>query len=192
MNRGVSQKTKKMALGAILSALGVVFLLLGSLIETLDLSMAALASFFCIFAVIELGGKYPWLIYAVTSLLSLLLVPYSMGGWFYLLFFGYYPILKEKLEKLKRPISWIIKVAVFNLALLIGILIAFFLFFGQTEEKGIIDAFTYVFGGEGAGVWMAVGIYLLANVVFIVYDVALTRLITFYFIKLRHRFKLFK
>jgi MFS family permease len=34
----------------------------------------------------------------------------------------------------------------------------------------------------GVNIW-------LVNVVFIIYDIALTKLITFYFIKLRHRFK---
>ena len=67
MGKGISNKTKKMTLGAILSAMGVALLFIGSFIETLDLTMAALASFFCIFAVIELGGVYPWLIFSVTG-----------------------------------------------------------------------------------------------------------------------------
>ena len=110
MSKGISNKTKKLTLGAILSAMGVALLFIGSFIETLDLTMAALASFFCIFAVIELGGAYPWLIFAVTGVLSVVLMPYSLTGWFYLLFFGYYPILKEKFEHLSRPISWFLKV----------------------------------------------------------------------------------
>ena len=61
MSRGISQKTKRMTVSAMLAALGVALLFISGLIETLDLSMAALASFFCIFAVIELGGAYPWL-----------------------------------------------------------------------------------------------------------------------------------
>ena len=179
MSRGISKKTKKLTLGALLSAKGVALLIVGSLIETLDLSMAALASFFCIFAVIELGGVYPWMIFAVTSLLSVIFMPHSMGGWFYLLFFGYYPILKEKLERLKKPVSWLIKLGTFNITVLIGVGIAFFLFFGNTEGKTVIDAFLYVFGGEEAGKWLAIITYLLAHVVFVVYDIALTRLISY-------------
>ena len=132
MSRGVSHKTKKTTLAALLAAMGVALIFLGSVIEVLDLSVAALASFFCIFAVIELGGAYPWLLYAVTSLLSVILMPYTMGGWFYLLFFGYYPILKEKLERLKKPIAWCLKLVILNVALLISVVLAYFLFFGQT------------------------------------------------------------
>ena len=191
MSRGISHKTKKLTLGAILSALGVAMLLIGAMIEVMDLSMAALASFFCIFAVIELGGAYPWLIFAVTSALSLILMPFGMGGWFYLLFFGYYPILKEKLERLKKPISWLLKIILFNTALALGVVAAYFLFFGKTGE-GIENAFFLIFGGEDVGKTMAIVTYLLANIVFVVYDIALTRLITYYFVRIRRKFKFLK
>ena len=192
MSRGISNKTKKMTLGAILSAMGVALLFIGSFIETLDLTMAALASFFCIFAVIELGGMYPWLIFAVTGVLSVILMPYSMTGWFYLIFFGYYPILKEKLERLKKPVSWILKVLILNLALAISVLAAYFLFFGQTGTGNLLDAFTLVFGESDAGVSMAIAVWALANLTFVIYDIALTKLITLYFLKLRDKFKKFK
>ena len=192
MKRGIPQKTKKITAGALLAAMGVALLFIGSFIETLDLSMAALASFFCLFAVIELGGMYPWLIYAVTGILAVVLAQHSLGGWFYLVFFGYYPILKDKFDRLIKPVAWVIKLIVFNLTLLLGTAVTFLLFFGQTEGKTLIDAFMYVFGGEEMGGWFAVGVYLLANLTFIIYDFALTRLIIFYFRKIRGRLKFLK
>ena len=189
MSKGISNKTKKLTLGAILSAMGVALLFVGSFIETLDLTMAALASFFCIFAVIELGGAYPWLIFSVTGVLSVILMPYSLTGWFYLLFFGYYPILKEKFERLSRPVSWILKVLILNAALIVCVLVAYFLFFGGSGEGNILSAFTLVFGDSNAGEIMAIAVYALANVTFIVYDIALTKLITVYFIKIKPKFK---
>ena len=192
MKRGIPQKTKKITAGALLAAMGVALLFIGSFIETLDLSMAALASFFCLFAVIELGGMYPWLIYTVTGILAVVLMPHSLGGWFYLVFFGFYPILKEKFDRLIKPVAWVIKLIVFNLTLLLGTAVTFLLFFGQTEGKTLIDAFMYVFGGEEMGGWFAVGVYLLANLTFIIYDFALTRLIIFYFRKIRGRLKFLK
>ena len=189
MSKGISNKTKKLTLGAILSAMGVALLFVGSFIETLDLTMAALASFFCIFAVIELGGAYPWLIFAVTGVLSVVLMPYSLTGWFYLLFFGYYPILKEKLEHLSRPVSWVLKIIVLNVALIVCVLVAYFLFFGSSGEGNILSAFTFVFGESDAGELMAIVVYALANLTFIIYDIALTKLITIYFIKIKPKFK---
>ena len=52
----LSQKTKTLALSALLSSLGVILLYLGALIEVLDLSAAAFASLLVMIAVIELGG----------------------------------------------------------------------------------------------------------------------------------------
>lgn len=165
--------------------MGVALLLIGSLIETLDLSMAAMASFFCIFAVIELGTAYSWMIFAVTGILTVILMPQSMVGWFYILFFGYYPILKEKIEKLKAPVAWLIKIIILNISLVISIVFASLVFYGGN----MFDTFVMMFGAEDWGIYAAIGIYALVNVVFVVYDVALTRLISVYLFRLRHRFK---
>ncbi len=191
MSKGISKQTKKLTLGAILSAMGVALLFLGSFIETLDLTMAALASFFCIFAVIELGGIYPWLIFSVTGVLSVILMPYSMTGWFYLFFFGYYPIVKEKLERLPKIFSWILKMLILNVALVIAVIAAYFLFFGQTGDGNLMSAFTLIFGESETGEMMAIGVYALVNLTFVIYDIALTKLITLYFIKFRKKFKKF-
>ena len=192
MKRGIPQKTKMLTAGALLSALGVALLFIGSLIQTLDLSMAALASFFCLFAVLEMRGIYPWLIFATTGILSIILMPYSMVGWFYLLFFGFYPIFKDLVERSKKPISWTLKLLLCNLALIIGTTVAFYLFVGDTEGKNLIDAFSFVFGVEGMGTLATIGVYLLANVTFVVYDIALTRLIILYYFKIRKKLKFLK
>ena len=84
-----------MTVCAMLSALGVVLLLIGSFVEVMDLSAAAIASLLCVFAVIEYGGASPWLIFAVTSVLSMVLLPTKTPALMYLAFFGYYPIIKE-------------------------------------------------------------------------------------------------
>ena len=54
----IMKYTKKIALAAILSALGVVVLLIGSVITLLDLTMVAIASLLVVLAVIEIGGGY--------------------------------------------------------------------------------------------------------------------------------------
>lgn len=185
MSRGVSRNTKRMTVCAVLAAMSVALIFIGSIIQTLDLSMAALASFFCIFAVIEIKGAYPWLLYAVTGVLSVILMPQNMAGWFYLLFLGYYPVLKEKIEKLNLILSWIIKILIFNVALIVCVLAASLIFYGGN----MIQALYGMLGAEGWGMYAIIGMYLLGNVVFVVYDIALTRLITYYFVKLRHRFK---
>ena len=159
-----------------LSALGVVLLYIGSLVEALDLSAAVLASLACIIAVIEYGKGAPWAIYGVTSVLSLILLPVKTPAAFYVIFFGFYPILKEKIERRPRLLQWVIKEAIFNVALVI---MGFAVYFLSTTgdnlllENPLIIAATVV----------------MAELAFVLYDIALTRLISFYIIKLRGRLK---
>ena len=159
-----------------LSALGVVLLYIGSLVEALDLSAAVLASLACIIAVIEYGKGAPWAIYGVTSVLSLILLPVKTPAAFYAIFFGFYPILKEKIERRPRLLQWVIKEAIFNVALVI---MGFAVYFLSTTgdnlllENPLIIAATVV----------------MAELAFVLYDIALTRLISFYIIKLRNRLK---
>ena len=73
---GISSKTRRMTACAVLCGLNIVIMYLGTVIEVLDLSASVVASLACIFAVIEMGGSFPWLIYAVTGVLSLILLPF--------------------------------------------------------------------------------------------------------------------
>ena len=157
-----------------LTALGVVALLLGSFLESLDLSAAAIASVLCIYAVIEIGGSAPWLIWIATSLLGLVLLPQKSPAAFYL-FIGCYPILKEKLEKLPKRLGNLLKALCFGVMVALSALVLLIFFPSDLlyENK-----------------WMTVGVILLGYATLWIYDFALSRLITFYLIRLRSRFGL--
>jgi hypothetical protein len=165
------RSTRYLAVSAMLCALGVILLALGSLLQVLDISMAVIASLLVIFAVIELGGKYPYLVYAVTALLSMLLIPYRSAPLFYLCFMGYYPILKEKIEGRVSPVlGWVIKLAVLCVALAVSAAVALWAF--GLFQPSLLVLFAL----------------LLCIPVFVLYDIALTRLISLYFVKWRHLF----
>lgn len=157
-----------------LAALGVVLLWLGSLVEVVDVSMAVVASLLCVFAVIEYGGGAPWMVFGVTAILSLILLPQKTPAAMYAIFFGYYPILKEKIERLPRLGAWLVKEAVFNVALVLMLVTSRFLLFSADAPT------TYLY----------LAVALLAEVIFPVYDIALTRLISFYVYRLRQRLRL--
>ena len=168
--------TKRLTVCAMLAALGVILLYVGSLFELVDISMAVLASLLCVVAVIEYGGSWPWMIYGVTAILSIVLLPNKTPAVFYALFFGFYPILKEKLEKLPKVISWVLKELVFNFALAAMAIASLLLFFSQNNTlltQPII----------------LLALFVLAELVFVLYDIAMTRLISFYIINLRRRFR---
>ena len=167
----LSKRVKALTLSAMMASLSVVILYLGSIIEVLDLCTALIASIMCTFVVIEVGGGWPYLTYAVTSVLSLLLLPNKFIAVVYFLFAGIYPILKEKIERLSSKIlKWAIKIAFFCLIITTVFLISEFILAVPMDIN----------------VW----VYLLGTPVFVLYDVALTRLITAYVFRYKKMLKI--
>lgn len=166
-------RTRKIAVSAMMSALGVVVMALGSVIEVMDLTAVAIASFFVFFAVIEMGECFPYMIYAVTGVLSLMLLPDKFAAVCYLLFGGIYPVLKRYFEMLHKIPSWILKFVYFNIILTAVIWLSLKVLKTDPDEMG----FSAV-------------LYLLGNVTFFMYDIAVTKIITLYLMKLRDRFRI--
>ena len=188
MSRGISKRTKKLTLGAMLAAIGAALLLIGSLFQVIDLSMAAIASFVCVIAVIELGTGWAWMIYGVVGVISVLLRPTSFAPWVYVVFLGYYPIIKERIERLKKPLAWTLKMISFNVSLIACCTVAYFLLTAEKPEN-VFDFFNTLLGVPTAGTAVAIGLYVFVNFVFVIYDIALTRLISTYLFRLRDKFK---
>ena len=172
--------TKKITLSAILSALGVIFLMLGSIIDVLDLSSAVLAGFTIAVGVIEIGGKYPAVMYTVISLLSLLILPNKYPAVFFIFFGGFYPIFKAYLERFHYIIAWTVKFSMFNVFFVFMILTVRFLseknFLPPLENINFLSSFreSLIFVG-----------FVIANIVFLLYDIAMTKIITLYIVKIR-------
>ena len=162
------KKTKRLAFSAILCALGVLMLLLGAIIDVLDLSVTALASLLIVIAFLEFGSRWACLIYAATSLLALLLLPNKFPAFIYAVFAGYYPILKAYIERLPRIPAWSLKVILFNAALTLLLYLS-----------------VSVFHLPDTGAAFTVLTYLSCNALFLLFDIALTRLISLYLYRLR-------
>lgn len=160
-------------MASMLCALSVVVLALGSIISALDLTMVAIASIFVFFAVIEMGSPYQFLIYGVTSLLSLLLLPDKYSAFLYFIFGGIYPILKRMFEKLPTALGWVLKALYFNAVLAAMIFGAKYLFGVDEEELTIV-------------------LFVMGNAAFFLYDLAMTKLITLYLAVLRKKLRIEK
>ena len=166
-------QTKKITLSALMVALGTVFMVIGAVFEVLDLTVCAMASLLVVFIFIEVGSYYPWLVWICTSLATALMYPAS-------LIFGIYPLIKSYIEKLPRWSWLIVKIAYIN-AMIWGLV--------AICELLLKSVFPFFEGIEGK--FMLVVLYVLMNVAFIAYDLFITVMVNFYFIKLRPRFKKF-
>lgn len=155
-----------------LAALAVVILLLGSLIELLDLSAAAMASLVIMVAVIDLGIGYAAGVYAVAAVLSVLLFP-KTATIVFAAFVGYYPIVKVYLDRINpRLLQYTVKLVMFNT----------FLFAILWLVEQLLGA-----GND----WSALGVplYVLGNLTFLAFDLAIARLSLFYIHKIKRRFQ---
>ena len=169
------RQTKKITLSAILVALGVAFMVLGAMVEVMDLSVCALASLLVVFVYIEIGSPYTWLVWICTSLISAIIFPGSILWVEYLFVFGIYPLIKAFIERIpKRVFWWPVKLLYFN-AVIWALFCIVELIFG-------LPFF------EGDNILWKAGLYLLMNVAFVAYDIFITVMVRFYFDKLRRRF----
>lgn len=163
------KKVKKTAISGVLTALCVIFLLIGSLFQTLDLSAAGLGSIIVLIALIELGKSWAFGVYVSSSVLSLILLPNKSAAFIFALLVGFYPILKTPLNKIKPVfLSYLARIAFFNVALSLLIYLS----------TTFLPASDDLIGFE-------IAIYLLGNLTFIAYDFALERVAVTYIIRIK-------
>ena len=158
-------------------ALSTAIMLLGAVIEVLDLSVCAIASLLVVFIYLEIGSYYPWLVWICTTLATALIYPGSAIWVEYALIFGLYPLIKAYIERLPRW-SWLIVKLVYINAVIWGIFCVCELLLGIP------------FFDEG-GTVMIIITYVLSNIAFVAYDFFIMVMVRFYFEKLRPRFKKF-
>lgn len=155
-------------LSAMVSAASVVVQLFGNIFVTLDLTAAALSGIPMLILREELGLSYAVLSYLTVSILGILLLPQKLIGISFLFFFGIYPIFKSYLDKLKKILSWTLKLVIFNL------LFTATIYIGGT-----------VLGIDDPLFAFRVVPYLLGNTTFVIYDIAMTMFVSLY----RHKYR---
>ena len=161
----------KVALGAMIMALCCLFMLATSLFPFASFAFPAIAGVLLVFLNLEFSKKWALLVYIGVSLLSFILSSDHTAIISFVVFFGYYPIIKGVIEKInKRAVEWLLKLLLFNAAIAIGILLTILLF-----GMDILIAEYSEFGKIGLGIFI-----LACEIVFVVYDIALTRLISFF------------
>lgn len=151
-------------------ALSVVLMMLTGVFPMMDFALPAMAGVLLISVVVELGYKWALLCWLAVSLLSFFIAPLKDSALFYFVLLGHYPIFKSVIESLRKPVlEWLLKFGLFNLTVGAGLAAAVWLF-KMEAYIGIAEAAPLAF----------VAGFLLLNAVFLVYDLALTRLVSAY------------
>ena len=161
-NYNSTSKAYRTELVGVLAAGSLALLWITCLSPSGRLGLDAVAGLFPMAAVMAAGRTAGYMCWAAAGVVGLILLPDKGVARMYLLFFGLYPVLKSLFEGKKRLcLSWILKLGYFNLVLAIFWFVLRALFLPNLP----------VWLDQS---WM---IWLLGNIVFIVYDIGLSRLI---------------
>lgn len=178
-----SFKARYIATASMLTALCCVVLSMGTVIETMDLSFAAISCLILWISLLEFGKKTAWIVFFATSVISILLIPSKFPAIFFICITGWYPMVKFELSKRikKKILLWICKFAVFNLSAACSVAVVYFL----GSWLGIQP------GEEMTKIYLA-ALLVIANFAFMITDILMDKLVVVYIYKLRDKLKKLK
>lgn len=170
------KQSKRITLCAICSALSAVVMLLG-IIPYFTYAVPAVAGLFFIIPLIEIGKTYALASYFVTSVI-VLFFPEQETKIVFILLFGFYPILKAIIEKVKsRAVEWVLKIGVFSACITLSYFAVKLLIGIDVNDFGVL-------GKYGVAIFL-----VLCYIAFVLYDIAISRITMLYIYRLRPSLK---
>ena len=161
----------KVALGGIISAVCLLAMFCSGFLPMLDYAIPTFAGFLMVVMIVEVDRNWAIATYIAVSLLCPLITPNYQAAALFIVFMGYYPILKFDLDRSKNVVlKWVIKLLVFNAAIVVFFLLFTFVFISEDMLEGM-DTF---------GAYTLIIVWLAANFFFFLYEFALTQLIDLY------------
>lgn len=155
----------KVSLGGIVAALCLTMMFLTAVFPPLNMTLPLFAGMLISVVAIEVSPSWALVTYIVVAILSFFITPDKEAAIFFSVLFGYYPVLKDAADKMKaKLISFIIKLAVFDAAMILIYYITVYVF-------GTVDIFEE-FGFLG-DVMIPV-LLIVMNLIFFLYDYCLT------------------
>ncbi|HHU23155.1 MAG TPA: hypothetical protein GXZ52_07070 [Clostridiales bacterium] len=167
----MNRPTRRLTRSALLAALGCALLYISAVIPSGRIALVAVSGLLTAAALIHCGIFHSIAVFATTAVLSAAIIPLKSCAVLYAVFLGYYPIAKSLFERLKsRVLEWVCKLALFNGALTCLWILGRSVFL-PGEVPGFFEKYIIL-------------AYILMNLVFIVYDLGISKLISFYIIRI--------
>ena len=159
--------SERVALGGIVASLCIVLMFLTGVLPALYIAAPMIAGMLMIILAEEVSVPWAWLTYTAVSLLAMIVSFDKEAALMFILFFGYYPILRPNLSKIRlTPLRFVCKLILYNIFLLADVLLTM-----------------YVLGlpsFEDYGTGMLIVLAVMANILFVFYDALLSRMRWFY------------
>lgn len=161
-----SQKVSyKVSLGGIVAALCLTMMFLTAVFPPLNMTLPLFAGMLISVVAIEISPSWAFVTYIVVAILSFFITPDKEAAIFFSALFGYYPVLKDAVDKMKAKIAaWLIKLVVFDAAMVL-------IYYVTIYVLGTLDIFEE-FGFLGN--FMIPVLIIAINLIFLLYDYCLT------------------
>lgn len=165
----VLKKTYKIAVSGICTALSVVLMFLGGVMYFFSYVTPLLLGVLMMIINKTFGKSCALTTFAAVSVLSMLLVTEKESVLLYILFFGYYPVIKTRLDAVtSKFIRIILKLLLFNISLALTELLAFYVFGIPFFEDGINS------------IWIVIAFAAAMNLIFVMYELLLNKFFILY------------
>jgi len=158
----------KLAFCAMITALAVVVMML-TVFPYATYALPGVAGVLMVVLVIEINKKWALGAFAATGLLSAIIAPDKEAALMFIMFLGYYPIIKSVFERIKsKAVEFFLKFSVFNAAVITSTLIATQVLNIPVETVSLFGKYT----------WAA--LLVLGNITFLMYDYAINGVVVKY------------
>ncbi len=162
---------RKLSFASVLTALTIVCLYGSTLLPTGKIALLALTSLCVLVTQAECGTRYSLIQYVASALIGLLLVPTKFQIILFIVFIGYYPIVKSYIERLNKLwLEWVVKIFYFNAMLIVLYFIVKYFLLRYVSFGPIFD---YVLSH-------LVIVVAILELVFIFYDYLLSLMASYY------------
>ncbi len=169
-----NEQSRKIAAGGLFAALSLMMMFSAALLPVATYAAPIAAGLMLLPVAVELGTPTALVSYAAVSFLSLFTVPDVEATAMFIAFFGYYPLLRRRLQRLPVLLRTILKYLLFNAAVCAVYAALIFLFSMEALAAEIAGGFGIL-------------LLLLGNVLFWAYDRMIGRLLPAYMLRLRPR-----
>ncbi|MCH5304639.1 MAG: hypothetical protein J1E41_07225 [Ruminococcus sp.] len=166
----------RVAFCGLICALALVLMISTGIVPVATYAFPCFAGILLVAVVIELGEKWAIAAYVSVSILSLFLAGDKESVAYFIAFFGFYPIAKSGIEKLKsRILQYVIKYALFTVCMIAAFSVCKFVLAIPDEEFTLL------------GFYIPWAFLAVAELVFVVYDKCITILVVRYITTIRNR-----
>ena len=173
------EKTYRIALGGVLTALAAVFMMMGGIFPFAQFCGPAMACLCVMVFLVECGPKWAFFMYLAVSGVALMVSPDLESVMLFVCFLGWYPLLKMLLElKVKsRALQLVLKL----LAMAVCVGLMYYALLKIFPVAALVEEFA------GYSLGFLLLLVLMAAVAFLLIDVCLSRVAVLYLKKFREK-----